>query len=288
MADPNPQSIAQQLHQAYLGLGALGTPRLDAELLLTFVLNKPRSYLFAWPDRVLTALQTQQFAHLMQRRVAGESVAHICGEKEFWSLALQVTPDTLIPRPDTELLVELVLTKLPATPVQTLADLGTGSGAIVLAIASERPHWQLSATDNSAAALAVAKRNASRLSLNNVNFYTGNWCAALPASSQFNAIISNPPYLAEDDPHLLSGNLAFEPRSALVAGKEGLDDLQQIIRQAHTHLYHQGWLLLEHGYTQALAVQHCMQQAGYSAIATYNDLAGQPRVTVGQWAPAKS
>lgn len=268
--------------------------RLDAEILLAHVLKKVRSYLLAWPEYVLTAEQNQQFQNLLARRLKGESIAHILGEKEFWSLTLEVTPDTLIPRPDTELLVELALQKLPENAVQMIADLGTGSGAIALAIASERPHWQIIATDKYPETLAVAKRNAAKLGLVNVYFYLGNWCEALlhidnfqtektEIRTKFNAIISNPPYISASDPHLRSPNLLFEPQQALISDKDGYADLNQIINQAKAHLFEGGWLLLEHGFDQAVVVQQQMQAAGYKNISSHRDLSGHLRATAGQY-----
>jgi len=276
------QTLQNILHQASLFLARLENPRLDAEILLAHALKKPRSYLFAWPEYELTPEQVHPFQALLARRLEGESIAHILGEKEFWSLTLEVTPETLIPRPDTELLVELALQKLPETAPQIVADLGTGSGAIALAIAKERPHWQIIATDNYPATLAVAKRNAHQLMLPNIRFYLGDWCEALPPG-KLNAVISNPPYIAVGDPHLASPDLLFEPQQALVSGEEGLYDLEQIINQAVKHLAEDGWLLLEHGFDQALAVQQRMQETGYENISTHCDLSAHPRVTMGQW-----
>lgn len=275
-----PNTSVGCLQQAYQTLKSTENPRLDAELLLAHVLKIPRTHLLIWPERIVTTSENQQLQQLLQRRLSGESIAHIFGEKEFWSLTLQVTHDTLIPRPDTELLVELVLEKLDKNPVQTVADLGTGSGAIALAIAKERPHWQIIATDNYPATLAVAKRNADRLALTNICFYEGDWCAALPPQL-FSAIVSNPPYIAADDPHLMTPNLSFEPRHALVGGDDGLRDLYCIIDQAKTHLAPGGWLLLEHGFDQASFVYQQMQIAGYKDGSTHHDLAGHPRVTMG-------
>ena len=275
-------SIQHQLKKAYQGLRSIKNPRLDAELLLAHVLQVSRSYLIAWPKRQLTAQEQLYLDHLLQRRLSGESIAYITGKKEFWSLLLTVTPDTLVPRPDTELLVELALKKLPAKSPQKLADLGTGSGAIALALAQERPDWEITATDYYAAALDVAKNNANDLSLHHVVFYEGDWCHALP-NTQYNAIISNPPYLAENDPHLIRAELKYEPQHALVSGVNGFDALFQIIEQAKDYLAQGGWLLLEHGFNQAETLQQKMQDMGYKNIETHQDLSRHPRVTLAQF-----
>ncbi len=275
-------SIQHQLKKAYQGLRSIKNPRLDAELLLAHVLQVSRSYLIAWPKRQLTAQEQLYLDHLLQRRLSGESIAYITGKKEFWSLLLTVTPDTLVPRPDTELLVELALEKLPAKSPQKLADLGTGSGAIALALAQERPDWEITATDYYAAALDVAKNNANDLSLHHVVFCEGDWCHALP-NTQYNAIISNPPYLAENDPHLIRAELKYEPQHALVSGVNGFDALFQIIEQAKDYLAQGGWLLLEHGFNQAETLQQKMQDMGYKNIETHQDLSRHPRVTLAQF-----
>lgn len=274
-------TIQSSLQQAYTLLKPLSNPRLDAELLLAHILNLPRSSLHAYPEKSLTPAQQQQFDTLVQRRVSGESIAHLLGEKEFWSLNLRVTKDTLIPRPETELLVELTLAKLAPEPIQHIADLGTGSGAIALAIASERPHWQVTATDNYPATLEVAQHNAKRLQLTPIEFRRGDWCRALPLK-KFNAIVSNPPYIAENDPHLTTDSLRHEPKPALVSGKDGLTALTAIINNAAQYLAEGGWLLLEHGYEQGSAVRELMLAAGYLEVVTYQDLSGLERVTAGR------
>lgn len=255
--------------------------RLDAELLLASVLKKPRSYLHAWPERALTEAQAWQFAALIARRAAGEPMAHILGTREFWSLELEVTPDTLIPRPETELLVELALARIPGETEWHIADLGTGSGAIALAIAHERPRCRIDADDVSAPALAVAERNAQRLNLRNARFHRGAWYEPF-AGVLFDMIVSNPPYVRADDPHLRVGDVRFDPASALVAGPEGLDDLRDVIAGAPGHLRPGGWLLVEHGYDQGADIARFFAQAGFVEVRTHADLAGQPRVTAGQ------
>ncbi len=256
--------------------------RLDAELLLAHVLHKSRTWLHTWPESELSAEQMQQYRQLIARRARGEPIAHLLGRQDFWSLSLQVTPDTLIPRPETERLVELALERIPAEATWQIADLGTGTGAIALALARERPHCRILATDRTAATLAVARNNADRHGLSNVAFCQGHWFEALPADTAFDMIVSNPPYIKETDPHLQQGDVRFEPPTALQAGQSGLDDLQHLIREALPHLKPGGWLLLEHGYDQAHAVIQLLQQAGYHQVNDYPDLAGQPRVAAGR------
>jgi len=258
------------------------TARLDAELLLAHVLHKPRTWLHTWPEQELSAEQAAQFQQLVSRRAGGEPVAHLVGQQAFWSLTLQVTADTLIPRPETERLVELALERIPAQASCRIADLGTGTGAIALALAKERPNSLVVATDQSAAALAVARDNARRNQLGNVQFRQGNWLEALQDEAGFDIIVSNPPYIKVEDPHLQQGDVRFEPAGALKAGRAGLDDLQHIIQNALPHLKAGGWLLLEHGYDQGKAVVQLLKQAGYEQVRDYADLAGQPRVAEGR------
>lgn len=273
-------SIAELLAEA-AGLVDSPSPALDAELLLVEVLGKPRSYLRSWPEHQPSAAQCQRYRELLERRRQGEPVAYLLGQRGFWSLDLQVEPSTLIPRPDTERLVELALQLGPAEPVQVL-DLGTGSGAIALAVAAERPHWQVTGCDRIAAAVALAERNRQRLQLDNVQFRQSDWFAEL-GQQRFQLILSNPPYIAEDDPHLQQGDLRFEPHSALVSGADGLDDIRQIVAQAPAHLLPSGWLLLEHGWQQASAVQQLLRDQGFAEVQSWQDLGGHQRVTGGCW-----
>jgi len=280
-----PATIRMLIAEAAAQLGT-DSSRLDAELLLACCLDKNRSYLYAWPDQVPPAPVQVRFRALLARRAAGEPVAYLLGQREFWSLPLGVTPATLIPRPETETLVALALQRIPADADACIADLGTGSGAIALAIARERPRCRIDATDISVDALAVAAANAQHLGLSNIHFHAGDWCAALP-DIRFDLIASNPPYIAEDDIHLTLGDVRFEPRRALAAGACGLDALQAIARCAGAHLRPQGWLLLEHGYEQSEAVTRLLQSNGYGEVCDYPDTAGLGRVTAGR-SPART
>lgn len=255
------------------------TARLDAELLLAAALGKSRSYLHTWPERIVPTEAAVAFAGFLQRRREGEPVAYILGQQGFWKIDLEVAPHTLIPRPETELLVEAALHLLPATPAQVL-DLGTGTGAIALALASERPVWQVTAVDRVAEAVALAKRNRERLHLPNARVLESHWFSAL-AGEQFDLIISNPPYIAAADPHLSAGDVRFEPASALVSGADGLDDLRLIIGEAPGHLNAGGWLLLEHGYDQAAAVRELLTRHGFEQVESRHDLAGHERISLG-------
>ena len=259
------------------------SPRLDAELLLAHALGQSRSYLRTWPEHEPGAEQLAAFAALLERRRMGEPVAYILGHQGFWSLDLEVAPHTLIPRPDTELLVETALQLAPATP-QRVLDLGTGSGAIALALASERGGWQVIGVDRIAEAVALAERNRQRLKLGNAEFRQSSWFDGL-AGERFGLILSNPPYIAADDRHLGEGDVRFEPLSALVAGVDGLDDIRQIIAQAPRHLQAGGWLLLEHGYDQAEAVRELLAAAGFTAVDSRRDLGGHQRISLGRWTP---
>jgi len=256
------------------------TARLDAELLLAQALGKSRSFLRTWPEREPDAEACARFAELLRRRRAGEPVAYILGRQGFWSLDLEVAPHTLIPRPDTELLVETVLERLPATPARLL-DLGTGTGAIALALAAERPAWQVTGVDRVDEAVALAERNRLRLGLNNVRFLASDWFAAL-GGERYELIVSNPPYIPASDPHLARGDVRFEPRSALVAGGDGLDDIRQIIDGAPAHLETHGWLLLEHGFDQAAAVRQLLSHQGFVAVESRRDLGGHERISLGR------
>ena len=275
-------SIEDLLQQACTKLTAsMESSRLEAEILLAHLLGRSRTWLRTWPEHVPDAEQQQAFEALLQRRAAGEPIAYLTGERDFWDMRLRVTPDTLIPRPETELLVELALQRIPRNAAWRIADLGTGSGAIALALARERPACHVIATDISTAALAVARDNAARLGVGNIEFRHGPWLAPL-AGEHFQLIVSNPPYVHPDDPHLTRGDLRFEPATALGSAPDGLRDIREIARQARGHLQSGGWLLLEHGYDQGPAVRDILVTQGYGEPTTHTDLSDHPRVTAGR------
>ena len=255
--------------------------RVDAEWLLAHALDRPPGWLWAHADDAVEAAARERFEALLSRRAAGETVAYLTGTQGFWSLDLRVTPATLIPRPETERLVELALVRLPADAPCRVADLGTGSGAIALAIARERPMAAVVATDASKAALAVAVANAQRNGIDNMWFRRGDWCEAL-GRERFDLIASNPPYIALGDPHLDQGDLRHEPPDALASGDDGLDAIRRIVRDAPAHLAPAGWLLLEHGHDQGEAVRALLLAAGFTDVATEPDLEGRDRVTLGR------
>lgn len=253
------------------------SPHLDAELLLSLALDVPRSYLFAHPDDELDPAAAARLSALVERRAQGLPMAYITGEKEFWSLPLMVSPDTLVPRPETELLVERALREIPRDAAWHILDLGTGSGAIALAIASERRQCDVVATDNSESALAVAKQNARHLELANVEFLAGDWTDPVRERT-FDLILSNPPYVRDN--HEALANLQHEPQSALVSGSDGLDSIRRIATECLTLLAPGRLLIIEHGADQAGAVAEILRDAGWSPQECLNDLAGKPRVTV--------
>ncbi len=269
-----------QLSHALAAAIALGLPRLDAQLLLLHVLGRApndRAWLLSHDGDALSAEAQEQFLALAQRRVGGEPLAYLTGIKEFYGLPLQVDARVLDPRPDTETLVEWALERLATLSAPRVIDLGAGSGAIALALKHARPDAQVSSVDASADALAVARANAQRLGLD-VTFLQGNWLAGL--AGRFDLIVSNPPYIAEDDPHLAA--LGHEPRQALTAGRDGLDDIRTIIQQAVGHLQTGGWLLLEHGWDQATVVRTLLQAAGFVDVQSRQDLSGIERCSGGQ------
>lgn len=270
------------LRQAASELSASESPKRDAEILLEFVTGKARTYLLAFGETQLSAEQEAQLATLLARRKTGEPVAHLVGEREFWSLPLYVSPATLIPRPDTECLVEQALSHLPAQACRIL-DLGTGTGAIALALASERPDCEVTAVDVMPDAVALAQRNVARLGFPNVTVLQSSWFSALD-NRTFGMIVSNPPYIDEHDPHLTQGDVRFEPLTALVAANEGLADIVHIVTTSRQHLLPGGWLLVEHGWTQGDAVRDVFIAAGYRAVETCRDYGGNDRLTLGQCA----
>jgi release factor glutamine methyltransferase len=273
-------SFKQWLAQAIERLAHSESPRRDAEILLGHVTGKSRTYILAFDETTLTTEEGAQLETLLNRRINGEPVAHLVGMREFWSLPLEVTPATLIPRPDTECLVEQALGRLPESPCDIL-DLGTGTGAIALALASERPDCRVTAVDFVADAVALATRNARSLGINNVTIAQSHWFTTLEGKT-FGMIVSNPPYIDEQDPHLAEGDVRFEPLSALVAADEGLADLAHIIREGRRFLLPGGWMLLEHGWKQGPAVRELYIQAGYDEVETCRDYGGNERVTVGR------
>jgi len=281
--DPLPARDALRLLRETLAgpAGSAQAAAQEAEWLLAHVLGWPRSRLWSHGETALTPEQRERLTQLTERRLAGEPVAYVLGEAGFHDLTLTVTPDTLIPRPETELLVEIALSL--AIPAPRVADLGTGSGAIALALAAARPDWQVCAVDRSGAALAIAESNARRLGLmERVEFIAGDWCAPL-APTAFGLIVANPPYLADTDPHLPA--LRHEPRSALVAGPTGLEDLARIIDTGQEVLMPGGWLVLEHGWDQGPAVRALLSAAGYRAVSGHQDFAGHDRVAMGRHEP---
>lgn len=269
------------LKQAIARLSQSESPRRDAEILLGLVTGKPRTFILAFGETMLSDEETQKLETLLARRSQGEPVAHLTGVREFWSLPLYVSPATLIPRPDTECLVEQALARLPAGAGQIL-DLGTGTGAIALALASERPDCHVTALDVVPQAVELARRNAQNLAIRNVTVLQSDWFSALK-EERFTLIVSNPPYIDEDDPHLAQGDVRFEPRSALVADEKGLADLRTLIFEARRFLAPQGWLLLEHGWRQGEAVRELFNEAGYHTVETCRDYGGNERLTLGQF-----
>jgi len=274
--------IAALLRIAVQRLGGGDDAALAAQLLLADVLDRQRSFLYAHPEFCPDDDQLTQFNQLLARRANGEPVAYLTGRREFWSLDLKVGPDTLIPRHDTETLVEQCLARIPPRAAWAIADLGTGSGAIALALASERRHCHITATDRSRAALLIASANARRLGLDNVRFVHSDWFAAL-SGQRYTLIASNPPYIASADPHLTRGDVAHEPRSALVSGADGLDAIRIISRAATRHLEPGGWLLMEHGFDQGNKILDLLQATGYDEAIDYTDLSGQPRVAAARY-----
>ena len=276
-------AIATLLREAISILnGNSASAALDAEILLCLALDKPRAYLRAWPERVPETNQTRHFQTLLQQRRQGTPVAYLTGQREFWSRDFQVTSDVLIPRPETELLIEIGLTLLPRDMPAKIIDLGTGSGIIAITLAKELPQANVTATDWSPSALQVARHNAAEHQADHIRFLHSNWFASVPPE-KFDLVISNPPYIAEDDSHLDQGDVRFEPRTALTAPGHGLADIQTRAGAALHYLKSDGHLLIEHGYDQQQAVQSIFRDLGYDNVRTYKDLSGQPRATYGSY-----
>jgi release factor glutamine methyltransferase len=273
------QTIAEIINEGQQLLAAFSdSAKLDCKILLAFVLNKEASYLLTWPDKKLTVPEFQAFMILFDRRLQGEPIAYIIEEGEFWSLPFYVSPATLIPRPDTELLVEHILARHQESDLSCL-DLGTGTGAIALSLASENKSWQINAIDFSDDAVTLAKKNALRLKLPQVEIYQSDWFSNIKSNQKFNVIVSNPPYIDKDDNHLVEGDVRFEPLSALVASDHGFSDIKKIAKEAQSYLKNNGALYLEHGFEQAEAVRTILNQLGYQSIETIKDYSGNDRVT---------
>ena len=272
-------TIKNLLDHATTQLAQHDQARLDAEVLLSYVLGKPRSHLHAWPEKVLHATQATDFLALVELRVTGHPVAHLTGRREFWSLELDVSDVTLIPRPETELLVEQALASLPAHEALRVADLGTGSGAIAIALAHERRRWQLLAIDRSINCTRIARGNAQRLGVTNLSCINASWSTAL-ADASLHAIVCNPPYVAMSDPHLRRGDVRFEPLIALVAGTDGLEAFRSLLSDAARVLKKGGRIFLEHGMEQGEDVRNLLKEHGFTGIETCRDLAGLERVSL--------
>ncbi len=275
-------NIQQALQQASLSLAESSpSAALDAQVLLTFVLQCNTAHLAAWPEKDLSEKQESDFQQLLQQREKGIPVAYLTGLREFWSLNFSVDNSTLIPRPETETLVEYILTKFNREDNLTLLDMGTGSGAIAIAIASEKPGWHIFASDTSEQALQLARQNSDFHQTDNITFTNSNWFENI-RQNDFNIIISNPPYIADNDPHLQQGDVCFEPQSALTSGANGMDDIEHLCLHAGNHLKNNGWLIIEHGYDQKLAVAECFAKNGFTEIEQKKDLSGHTRMTAGK------
>jgi release factor glutamine methyltransferase len=272
-------TVSEALDWATEQLSESDDARLDSQVLLAYALNVSRTWLFTWPDKALDGATLTAFNALIEERKSGTPIAYITGYRDFWSLRLKVTPDTLIPRADTELLVETALTLKNVEKPCDVIDLGTGTGAIALSLANECPSWRITATDINPKTLAVAKENATTLELA-VSFKDSAWFDAI--NDRYDLVISNPPYIESDDPHLQQGDLRYEPAGALASGRDGLDDIRLLVQQALKHLKKDGYLLLEHGYQQAEAVRSLMAKAGYIDIETHQDIEDRDRVTLGK------
>ena len=275
-------NIQQALEQAGQNLGdASPSAKLDAQVLLTHVLHCNTAHLLAWPEKELDKEQTSTFLSLVRQRQAGKPIAHLTGFREFWSLDFFVNDSTLIPRPETETLIEFVLTKFTDNQSFKLIDMGTGTGAIAISIAKEKPDWLITASDISIDALDLAKKNGKHHQTDNITFTQSNWFENIN-TTDFNIIISNPPYIAENDPHLKQGDVRFEPQSALTSGEAGMDDIKHLCQHAKDHLAQSGWLIVEHGYDQKKSVSDCFIEHGFTQIEQSTDLLGHTRMTAGK------
>ncbi|PCH94874.1 MAG: protein-(glutamine-N5) methyltransferase, release factor-specific [Gammaproteobacteria bacterium] len=273
-------SLANLINQGHWLLKeSSDSAKLDTQILLCFVLNKARSYLLTWPDKLLSDEQLLSFVSLLVRRIQGEPIAYITGVKEFWSLPLAVSVATLIPRPDTETLVEIVLEQYSDKGDIRCLDLGTGTGAIALALASEKPTWQIDAIDFNVDAVQLAQRNANNLNLTQVTIYQSDWFAQVDSNQKFDVIVANPPYIDSEDENLSQGDVRFEPKSALIAKEQGLADIKHIADKARSFLFLQGKLFFEHGFEQGLAVRNILASLGYESAQTEQDLNSHDRIT---------
>ena len=304
MADFFINSIKSQLTWAQEHLQNSPSPLIDAEVLLAFILNKNRAYLYSWPEKILSPSELINYQNLIKQRSQGTPIAYLINSREFWSLDLITNPNVLIPRPETELLVEAVLKYLGSNPplcpvghigpplhglnqnqvrtTTTIADFGTGSGAIAIALSCERPDWKIFALDSSKQALSIAEQNIQKHGCSNITLIHSHWGKNLHTPHSLDAIVSNPPYLAQNDPHLALGDLRFEPKSALVSGESGLEDFEQIIQDAKLLLKPQGFLFFEHGYQQAESIYQLLIKNNFSFITTLKDINNHDRVSVGQ------
>lgn len=262
--------------------GSSDSPQLDLELMLCHLLERPSSYLYTWPDKVLEPELVESLGAMLDRRLQGEPVAHIIGHRGFWSFDLEVSTCTLIPRPDTEVLVEKALELCPVSKARVV-DLGTGTGAIAIALAVENPGWEVVASDYSEKAAELAERNRSRLQVANLQVLQGSWFE--PHSGKYDLIVSNPPYIDPADEHLKQGDVRFEPLSALIADNKGMADIELISKQAREYLNVGGWLLFEHGYDQGLQCRSLLESLGYKQVDTSRDYGQNERVTFGRWCP---
>lgn len=274
------QQAQQRLNRARLNNSSLGAA-VDAQVLLTSILQCNTAHLAAWPEKNLSKEQESRFQTLVKQRKEGQPVAYLVGQREFWSLEFSVNNSTLIPRPETETLVDYILTTFSSDTNIKLLDMGTGTGAIAISIASERPGWLIVASDISQSALKLARQNSNRHHTDHITFKKSNWFENLTAD-KFNIIVSNPPYIACDDPHLRQGDVRFEPHSALISGPTGMDDIEHLCAQAKNHLINNGCLIIEHGYNQKKQVADCFAKNGFTEIFQQQDLSGQPRMTTGR------
>lgn len=275
-------NIKQALQQASQNLAESSpTARLDAQVLLTHILQCNTAHLLAWPEKTLNEEQLTNFQQLIQQRQQGLPVAHLTGLREFWSLNFSVNDSTLIPRPETETLIEFILDKFSGRERIKLLDMGTGTGAIAITIATEKPGWTIFASELSADALKLARHNSNCHQTNNISFVQSNWFTNIK-QSDFDIIVSNPPYIANNDPHLLVGDVRFEPQSALSAGATGMDDIEHLCQHANKHLKKNAWLIIEHGYNQKQLVSDCFTKNGFTQIEQKQDLSGHTRMTAGK------